>query len=157
MCMSVISLVLAQGNPPTAQEISTQIQAYWQDRQFNELESYINTLYQDYPNYIPAILAKGFYHFAFRNQPADSLTELNRIANAVNSSPQLGSKDFRERLDGEIRKLETNIQIDQEMGVTQEQLSAAASPQAGRDAWGDSTLPEFNLIASAPNESISGQ
>ncbi len=154
ICMSVTSLALAQGNPPTAQEISSQIQTYWQNSQFNDLENYISTLYQDYPNYIPVILAKSFYHLAFRNNIPDALTELNRVDNAINNNPQLGSKNFREMVAGRKHQHEMCIEVYQEKGITQEQCTAAISPQAVLDEWGDTPLPEFNLIASAPNESI---
>lgn len=151
MCIFVTSSALAQ---PTAQEISDQIQTYWKDYKFDELENYINTLYQNYPNYIPAILAKSFYHLAFRNHLTDALAEINRVADAIKNNPQLGTKDFRERVDGEKRDLEMSIKIHQKKGITQEQRTAAISPRAGRDAWGDVPLPQFELITSAPNESI---
>lgn len=151
MCIFVTSSALAQ---PTAEEIATQIETYWKNYQFDELENYINTLYQNYPNYIPAILAKSFYHFVFRNHLTDSLAEVNRVADAIKNNPQLGSKDFRERVNGEKRDLEMSIETHQRKGITQEERTAAISPRAGRDAWGDTPLPQFKLIASAPNESI---
>lgn len=151
ICIFITSSALAQ---PTAGEIANQIQVYWTNYQFAELETYINTLYQNHPNYIPAILAKEFYHYVFRNNVTDSLAELDRVAVAIENNPQLGSKDFRERVDGRKRQLERYIKGYQKRGVTQEQLTAAISPQAARDAWGDIQLPEFSLIASAPNESI---
>ena len=139
---------------PTAQEISTQIQTYWKNSQFSDLENYINTLYQQYPNYIPVILAKSFYHLAFLNNMTDSLAELNRVVDAITNNPQLGTKDFRERVDGEKRNIELLISDSQKRGETQGQLTAAASVERARNAWGDRILPEFKLIASAPNESI---
>ena len=149
--MLATSSVLAQ---PPASEIANQIEQYWKNYEFNELETYINTLYQNYPNYIPAILAKSFYHSAFRNHLSDSLVELNRIVEAVKNNPGLGSKDFRETLDAVKKMTERFIEGYQKDGVTQEELSAAASVQEGREVWGNTPLREFELISLAPNESI---
>lgn len=161
MCSFCISSALAQGNPPTAQEIANQIEQYWINDNLNDLGTYINGLYQDHPNYIPAILAKAFYHEIFRNHLTDTLTELNRVASAITNNPGLGSKDFREQFEGEKIQLERDIEIYQEEGTTQEQLLAVASPQAVWDEWqttknelGYAPIPYLDLIASAPNESI---
>jgi len=153
ICLTIVPLAISQENPPTAQEISNQIQTYWKDYKFDELEAYINQLYQNYPNYIPAILAKSFYHAVYRNNPTDSLNELNSVVEVVNANPLLGSEDFREMLEWKKHQLVMSIETHQRKGITQEQRTAVISVKAVRDTWGDRPLPDFELIALAPNES----
>jgi len=128
--LSIVLALPAYAEPPSPQQVYDDMLRLWKDYQFEELEQYINSLYDKYPNYIPAILAKSFYYEAYKNDIITARDELSKIRSYL--EPRLTPKlePFFSELLYEIRELENDIEFYQKRGITLEEMKAADTLEA---------------------------
>jgi hypothetical protein len=145
-CVTVA--VLAQTNPPSPQIVGSQVAAYWTSNQLNAAESYITNLYANYPNYVPAILAKAAYEEIWKNNPSNFLSGVRRVYEA-----NVGNNYFKALISAEKNQSELLLKTYYEEGTSHNTLTNAADPQAVRTQvikW-----PYTDLMTNAPNATLS--
>ena len=109
--------------PPSPQQVYDDMLKLWKDYQFEELEQYINSLYDKYPNYIPAILAKSFYDYIYEGKLLLAQTKLISIKQYLEPrlTPEL-QMFYDECLIREMKALEEEIKDHREHGRNPENL-----------------------------------
>lgn len=137
--------------PPSPQQVYDDMLKLWKDYQFEELEQYINSLYDKYPNYIPAILAKSFYDCTYKVDPFLAEEKLLKIKEYL--EPRLSPKlqvFYNGCLMREIKGLKEEIKLHREHGRTLEEVRDATSIEDIRNDWGNFPPPILIIIPDAP-------
>lgn len=142
-------------SPPQASEVFTNVRDKWVGNQINDLEVYIFQIYNDYPQYIPAILASSFHDSIFLGKLSTARAKLIAIKSDATSNPQKYSEDFTNALNSLIKELDYEIEMHVRHGTTNSQLEAGASVSAVRSAWGSDLLPQILILEYANNVSLS--
>lgn len=148
IAMACCIAALAQTNRPTPAAIGTQLNAYWVSNQLSQIETYVADLTTNYPNYVPAILAKACFEGVYHSNLSNVIAELGRVQQA-----NVGSDRFRALVSGEKRQMQLLLEFYYSDGISHSDLTNAASPQAVRNK--DPEWPYLELITNAPNVDIS--
>lgn len=151
MGISIIALVaLDAEEPPAPREVADTISNYWIRQDFTGLSSYVTGLYAAHSNYFPAILAASFHDYIFSGKLADASNKLARIQEVVYSNPSNFSTEFKTIMEELTTTIGWEIKVHVRKGRTPEVVQSNASPQAVRNTWGTTLLPNIEVLFYAP-------
>jgi hypothetical protein len=134
-------------NPPSPETVGSQLNSYWVSNQLSQIEAYVTDLSTNYPNYVPAILAKACFEGVFRNNLSNVIAELHRVEQA-----NVGSDRFRALVSAEKTQIQLLLEFYYSEGTSHADLTNAANPQAVRD--GVPEWPYLEIITNAPSVNL---
>lgn len=134
-------------NPPSPSSIGTQLQSYWASNQLSQIEVYVITLCTNYPNYVPAVLAKACYEGVYHSNVSNELALLDRVKNG-----SVGNDHFRALVSAERTQTALILDAYYREGTSHAALTNASTAQGVRNqvpVW-----PYLELITNAPNANL---
>jgi len=156
ICLTLISIVLLAQNSlavdPPAEDVSVKVNQLWSENKVGELGTYITTLVQNYPDFVPAIIAGAFHDAAYTGKGNDAKQKLQRIQDAITATPNSYPLEIKVMLEGAKKMIDDEIAIQSANGKNQSDWMQNANPQTMRDLWGanHANIPLLIPLKTAP-------
>ena len=128
-CVLVGEVIATEPSPETVANTTSNL---WMQADFDGLSLFVTNLYQEYSNYVPAILAASFQDVVFCGRLDDASNKLHRVRDAVAANPGDYSSAFISVLEGWWGDLLGEMAAHESMGTTAAQLGSNAAPVAVR-------------------------